>query len=481
MRKLRQFLPVLLTCTLANCVLAQPERGAQATTQTPIKYLVVIFDENNSFDHYFGTYPSAANPPGEPQFVARPDTPTVNGLTPGLIHFNPNGAQPFRLDPAQAMTCDNDNHYKDEQAAYHGGLMDNFQILSCAPNLNLGYYDGNTVSALWNYAQHFAMSDNFFASTFGTTVMGHLNLLSGQTHGATPAAITGKVINGSIIANVNPTLDDCSTGAVVTMGGRNVGDLLNAKGVSWGWFYGDWTATAVGNATCSAIYNPHYAPFQYYASTANPHHRPPTSVAMIGQNDQANHQYSIDDLWAAASQGNLPAVTFIKASVTQTGHPTDSTPLAEQQFLVDTINRLENLPQWHEMAILITYDDSDGWYDHVMPPIVSHSNDSNDALLGAGSCGTPAPGAYNDRCGYGPRLPFLAISPFSKRNFVDNTLTDQSSILSFIEYNWQTSQIGDQSFDSIAGSILNLFDFPGPRNSPLFLDDKSGEKLDPDQ
>jgi phospholipase C len=262
------------------------------------------------------------------------------------------------------------------------------------------------------------------------------------------------------------------------MSGHNVGDLLNAKGVTWGWFYADWTATNTGNAQCSAIYNAHYAPFQYYASTANPHHRPPTSVAMIGHTDQANHQYSITDLWNAADQGNLPAVTFIKASVTQTGHAADSSPLAEQQFLVDTINRLERLSQWSEMAILITYDDSDGWYDHVMPPIVSRSNDPvNDALLGPGLCGTPPAGAYNDRCGYGPRLPFLAISPFSKNNFVDNSLVDQSSILRFIEDNWQTGQIGDQSFDAQAGSILKMFDFHGEPNKPLFLDPDSGEGL----
>jgi phospholipase C len=488
MQKLRQFLLVAsLISASAQLVLSQAHPEYPSATKTPIRYLVVIFDENNSFDHYFGTYPFATNPPGEPAFYPRPDTPAVNGLTPELRSFNPNSTQPFRLDRADAVTCDNDNHYRDEQAAYDGGLLDNFSILSavgsgCAPNLEMGYYDGNTVTALWNYAQHFAMSDNFFASTFGTTVMGHLNLISGQTHGATPASISGKVVKGSVIANVNPMLDDCSTGSVVTMSGANVGDLLNAKGVSWGWFYGDWTATSAGNAQCSAIYNAHYAPFQYYASTANPHHRPPTSVATIGHTDQANHQYSITDLWNAVDRGDFPGVTFIKASVTQTGHPSDSSPLAEQQFLVDTISRLERLPQWSQMAILITYDDSDGWYDHVMPPIVSKSNDPvNDALLGpVGLCGTPAPGAYNDRCGYGPRLPFLAISPFSKRNFIDNSLADQSSILRFIEYNWQTDQIGDQSFDARAGSILNMFEFHGEPNKPLFLDPQSGENLDPD-
>ena len=458
-------------------------------TTTPIKHLLVIFDENESFDHYFGTYPYAQNPAGEPQFHPQDDTPTVNGLTPELRAHNPNPAGPFRLDRSQALTCDNDNHYSDEQTAYNGGLMNQFAILSapaspaCAPpvfvaNLAMGYYDGNTVTALWNYAQHFAMGDNFFASTFGTTVMGHLNLISGQTHGASPLNVSGKIVNGSIIANVNPTHDDCSTGTNVIMSGQNVGDLLNARNVTWGWFYGDWQSTASGPAVCQPIYNAHYAPFQYYTNTANPHHRPPTSTAMIGYTDQANHQYSLDDFWAAVAAHNLPEVVFLKPSVMNTGHAADSTPLAEQQFLVDTINRLQQTPEWDEMAIMITYDDSDGWYDHVMPPIVSPSSDpANDKLLGPGLCGSPAPGAYQDRCGYGPRLPLLVVSPFARRNSVDHHLMDQSSILRFIEDNWQLGRIGDQSFDAIAGGMKALFDFDdhNGRNRRLILRPDTGE------
>ena len=483
--------PVL--CFAQNTQPAKRFHVESGKTTTPIKHIVVIFDENNSFDHYFGTYPNAANPPGEPAFHPLPDTPTVNGFTDALINANPNAAAPFRLDRAQASTCDNDNHYTDEQKAYDGGLIDKVaELLSgtgagCTPNLAMGYYDGNTVTALWNYAQRYAMSDNFFASTFGTTVMGHLNLLSGQTHGAVPAAVSGKVANGSVIANVNPTLDDCSTGTVVTMTGKNIGDLLNAEGVTWGWFYQDWKPASIsgGKAQCTGTYNPHYAPFQYYAATANPHHLPPGSVGSIGLTDQANHQYAISDFWNALANGNLPAVSFLKTGTTQTGHPADSTPLEEQTFLVNTINRLQESPYWENMAILITYDDSDGWYDHVLGPIVSPSNDpNNDDLLGtSGMCGTPKAGAYLDRCGYGPRLPFLVISPFAKKNFVAHSAADQSSITRFIEDNSKLGRIGDQSFDAIAGSILNLFDFDdrgddrGP-SGKLILNPDTGEPVE---
>jgi phospholipase C len=406
---MRRLFATILALVFLSTTLQPTLRAAQSDgtgwdhrTTTPIRHLVVIFDENNSFDHYFGTYPVATNPPGEPPFYAAPDTPPVNGLNNTLMTANPNSVAPFRLDRSQASTCDNDNHYTDEQKAYDGGLLDLFvqntsaSGAGCIPGLAMGYYDGNTVTALWNYAQHFAMSDNFFDTEFGTTVMGHLNLISGQTHQTNITSIKGKIANGSIIANVDP--DDCASGTevTITMTSKNVGDLLNAAGITWGWFYGDFTPTAVvtGVAQCSSEYDSHYDPFLYYASTTNPHHLPPSSVAMIGRTDQANHQYDLNAFWAAVTNGNLPAVSFVKPPHILNGHPSDSTPLAEQTFLVDTINRLQQSPYWHDMAIVITYDDSDGWYDHVMPPIVSHSNDpANDALLGpTGYAVLPRPG-----------------------------------------------------------------------------------------
>jgi phospholipase C len=471
------------TVVALAAALASPMSIHAADTATPIKHVVVIFDENNSFDNYFATYPNAANPPGEPQFTPLANTPSVNGLTPSLIANNPNSTKPFRLGRDQQALCDNDNHYTDEQNAYHGGLLDQFPESTngtgCPGGSNMGYYDGNTVTAIWNYAQHFAMSDNFFATEFGTTSMGHFNLISGQTHQTSVASIAGKVANGSVIANLNAGFDDCGGTGTIQMTSKNVGDLLTGAGVTWGWFYDTFArigSNADGTAICNPKYNNHYAPFLYYKSTSNPHHLPPSAVDQIGQTDQANHQYDLTDFWNAAVYGTLPAVSFLKFSTLNTGHPADSTALAEQRYLVDTINALQRLPEWKSMAILITYDDSDGWYDHVMPPIVSPSSDpANDSLNGTtGLCGKPAPGAYQDRCGYGPRLPLLVISPFAKQNYVDSTLTDTTSILRFIEDNWNLGRLGDQSFDAIAGSILNMFNFNGPPAPPVFLDPATG-------
>jgi phospholipase C len=476
-------MPKMRTFRLAAALALPYVVRAAGPTATPIQHLIVIFDENNSFDHYFGTYPNATNPPGEPSFTPLPNTPSVNGLTPALIATNRNSTKPFRLDRGQEALCDNDNHYTDEQNAYNAGLLDKFPESTngtgCPVGSNMGYYDGNTVTALWNYAQHFAMSDNFFDTEFGTTVMGHLNLISGQTHETSVSSISGKVANGSVIANLNAGFDDCGGTGTIKMTSKTVGDLLTAAGVTWGWFYDTFArigSNADGTAVCNAAYNNHYDPFMYYASTSNPHHLPSSSVAMIGQGDQANHQYDLSDFWNAAIYGTLPAVSFLKFQSADTGHPSDSTALAEQRYLVDTINALQRLPEWSSMAIMITYDDSDGWYDHVMPPIVNQSNDpANDSLLGSsGLCGTPATGAYLDRCGYGTRLPFLVISPFAKQNFVDSTLNDTTSILRFIEDNWNLGRLGDQSFDALAGSVLNAFNFSGPAAPPLFLDPDTG-------
>ena len=363
-------------------------------TATPIKHVVVIFQENVSFDHYFGTYPNATNSDGQPW--NGPQGAKINGLynTPGLngqgtlLTNNPNtdsmGNQtnPRRLDPTNIndiLICDQDHDYNDEQKAFDGGKMDKFPTtvatssgnsptgVPCKASDVMNYYDGNTVTGMWNYAKNFAMSDNFFGTTFGPSAPGAINLVSGNTGGV------GQMINGadtdgdtvpdgvgghSLISDAQPYYDDCSTRDAASMTGTNIGDELNAKGLSWGWFQGgfspstsfsqalaltgssgqptstftpDQFKTYFSNANnrppnstnqglCNTVhpigvsvggtgqwgykddYIPHHEPFQYYASTSNPHHLAPTSLAAIGTDTQsfvggvpqfntANHQY----------------------------------------------------------------------------------------------------------------------------------------------------------------------------------------------
>jgi phospholipase C len=494
------------------------------TTTTPIKYLVVIFQENVSFDHYFATYPVAANPKTEIQFNAKANTPTVNGLTQGLIQNNPNGPgfSPFRLDPSQNYTCDQNHDYTNEQAAFDSGLMDQFpentaqlcnQTTGTPPvplyptleplgtSIVMGYFDGNTVTGMWNYAQNFAMNDNSFDTNFGPSTPGAINVISGMTGNVDPATevgIAGAVIDNVDYGDADAYYDDCASPTshfgmkpnINNVG--NIGDLLTAKGITWGWFQGGFTPSAVvgGIAQCNTqtprldgtletAYSSHHNPFMYFKSTANPHHTMQASIAEIGNAGPANHEYDLSFFQQAALNGNLPAVSYLKAVRAQDGHPGNSSPLDEQDFIINTINFLESLPEWNQMAVIIAWDDSDGWYDHVIGPIVNQSNSPTvDALTQAKTCGSGvnALADIQARCGYGPRLPFLVISPFSKQNFVDHSLIDQSSVVRFIEDNWGLPRIGEGSFDVVAGSIENMFDFDAKQPAPtVFLDPLTGQ------
>jgi phospholipase C len=609
------------------------EVRAVAATRTPIKHVVVIFQENVSFDHYFGTYPSAANTDGQP-FTAAPGTPAVDGLMPAtsptlpanlqhttnLLTSNPNLALPQRFDssatglPGSAggqLTCDQDHNYSDEQSAFDSGKMDRFvQTVGtssgtipggsapCQASQVMDYYDGNTVTGLWNYAQNYAMSDNSFGTTFGPSAPGAINLVSGDTGGVdtthmvnAPSVSTSTSPNGdltsdgsatgySLTSDAQPYWDDCSTRDAVAMGGTNIGDTLNSAGLSWAWFEGGFrpstsyqtalsdigatqpTSTFIPNqfksyftpagtrpanssneTLCSSVhpigvalggtgqygykddYIPHHEPFQYYASTANPHHltiptEPSgsdtlTGLRQIGTDSQSyvggvpqfntpNHQYDTSDynqLVAAITAGKLPAsalpaVTFLKAAGYQDGHGGYSDPADEQAFIAGTINALMKSPDWGSTVVIVNYDDSDGWYDHVYSGVTNGSVSPADNLSDtstngttSGHCGpkvqTTAPlGGEQARCGFGPRLPMLVISPFAKHNAVDHNLSDQASIINFIEYNWNLPGIPGSADQVLASTnqkegvpfdLAGMFNFGGPKNAVTILNPATGQ------
>jgi phospholipase C len=510
-----------------------------APASTPIKHVVVIFDENESFDHYFGTYPYAANTDGS-TFHAKPGTPTVNGLYASitkngpvgpLLTANANAYNPERLSSSQAWTCDQNHSYLPEQEAYDGGKMDKFvqdtgYDTSCvtgtsteyySPGLVMDYYDGNTVTALWNYAQNYAMSDNNYDPDFGPSSPGAINLVSGNDGGGyavspttttpTPAdavkdsSTSNATGVGTVFGDLDPYYDDCSdsahtsTSPVGVMTGQNIGNLLDTKNVSWGWFQGGFapTGTATENGQTYEVcgseheniggvevqdYVPHHDPFQFYESTANPKHLPPTSEAAIGHTDQANHQYDISDFYETLKDGNMPAVSFLKPPAYENAHPGNSDPLDEQNFLVNTINQIQKSKYWSSTAIIITYDDSDGWYDHQEGPIVNGSDTAEDAAVCEAA--SISLGSYSDRCGYGPRLPLVVISPWTRQNYVSKNLTDTASITKFIEDNWLGGErLGNGSYDATSGSldapggVLDFYTFP--HTQPVILNPSTGE------
>jgi phospholipase C len=529
-----------------------PTPPTPTTAQNAIQHVVVIFGENISFDHYFGTYPNAANTGGTTFTAATaasaalsptnlPATPTniSNYIsTPSLLTANPNlntantvsasnsvSANPFRLGPNQAATADQDHNYGPEQMAFDSGKMDLFPLSvgtangatltnqTAAPSitnttaLTMGYYDGNTVTAMWNYAQHYSMNDHSFGTTFGASTQGAINLVSGQTNGAIvtlPGATSGVVADGqggfTLVGDEDPANDVCSsTTATVQMTGKNIGDLLNSAGISWGFFAGGFNLSitntssngviasgsgclpneATGSRATGAVnipgnplkadYIPHHQPFQYYASTANPTHIRPASAAVIGTKADtgagtANHQYDVLDFATVLAGGNLPAVSFLKAPGYQDGHAGYSDPLDEQTFVVNTINAIEKSSYWANTAIIIAYDDSDGWYDH-LNDFVNGSQSAADVANGFCNtapvlAGVTSTAPVQGRCGHGPRLPLLVISPWAKKNYIDNTPTDQASITRFIEDVFLSSaRIGNGSYDATAGTLMNMFSF----------------------
>jgi phospholipase C len=592
-------------------------------TLTPIKHLVVIFNENRSFDHYFGTYPQATNPPGEPNFTAAKNTPIPNNyiaspeVKANLLIHNPNlnlannvaevppvlnssGAitkngtapsipsVPFRLDRTQANTSSQSHNYTSEQKAFNNGAGDLFPVSVGAggfvgangvvtgveagtttgvgaPAFNtkaqtMGYYDGNTITAIWNYAQNYAMSDNAWSDTYGPSTPGLLNMFAGNTNGIIAAITPGGSLSGNVLADgtgitpngnsligdVDPTLDVCSpqspaafalaaaAGTPLTSGGgttvmstaNNIGAMLSAANVPWGSFVGGFDLSAnnpangavpattgctnvtfangapvftagnpgrvsvsagvIGNTTSTVNgatmvpvstdaplipipdYVQHHVWFQYFTSTANQNHTLPASIAEIGHDGPANHAYDFNELEAAISAGNNPAVAFVKMPAFQDSHPGNSDPLDEQTGLVNLINFLQEQPDWKSTAVILAYDDSDGWYDHQFTTPTQSSFSSADALNGTNTCGTPGQTQpmgvngkpANGRCGPGMRQPFLVISPWAQKNHIDHTFITQASIPQFIEDNWlDGAPLGGGSFDRTTGSIMSMFNF----------------------
>lgn len=516
-------------------------------SSTPIKHLVVIFNENRSFDHYYGTYPVATNPAGETPFKAVANTPASNNYIaqPNLLTANgnlnsANGAgatNPFRLDVTQANTADQNHAYTAEQQANNSGLANLFPKYTGKASSGgagafgttgqvMGYFDGNTVTALWNYAQHFSLSDNNYDDDYGPSTPGALELVSGQTNGVilthttlnpfTLAAYSYYVNDGqggyTLINDVDPAYDTCSNATnQIQMSGKNIGDLLNAAKITWGGFMGGFnlgatnangttacartTAGTVAGMSAVTDYIPHHNWFQYYASTSNPTHARPSSTAAIGYStipgattaEPANHQYGMNDFFAAVNAGNFPSVSFLKAPAYQDAHPGYSDPIDEQAFIATVVNFLQQQPDWKNTAVIVTYDDSDGWYDHAFVAPTHSSFDSQaDQLNGPGTCGTSGTQAFgvngtpvNGRCGPGTRLPLTVISPWAKSNYISHVPVTLASVTRFIEDNWLGSQrLGGGSSDANTGSLMDMFDFSGSGNLPvLWIDPSTGAVL----
>ena len=386
------------------------------------------------------------------------------------------------------------HRFYNNQMQINGGANNMFAAFSDAGGLSMGYYDGSSM-AMWKLAQNYTLSDNFYMGAFGGSFLNHFWLVCACTPStATPPAGRMSVVDpatGMLAFKTNPpasaltaapvyqgdlnfTPIDAATnlsyainttqssfqpsGTAPATGGdlrlanptatggqavlpaqtaKTIGDTLTAKGVNWVWYAGAWKAaltdgTQDPTATRTVIYNgangaanfqPHHQPFNYFSRFD------PTTAT--GQTERAAHLKDYTDLQADITSGTLPPVVFYKPQGSVNQHPGYTDVMSGDAHIADVISKLQASPQWKNMAIIVTYDENGGFWDHAAPPKA-------------------------DRWGPGSRVPAIIISPYAKKGYVDSTPNDTTSIIKFITRRFALDQLpGARKFVS---DLSNAFD-----------------------
>jgi phospholipase C len=361
------------------------------------------------------------------------------------------------------------NHgYADMITMVDGGKMDKFYAMNSKGtnptrgNLSMSHFDYNEIPAYWQYAQHFALADNYFQPISGPSTPGALYLVAAQSgNGSDPASNTvpSSQITGDPTPKNGPFGGDNYPGLTYNLTYKNIGDLLTASQQSWAWYSGGWDAAkAATNATQPADknslstvspealkYSPHHNPFQYFQNYED---------GKYNNNLKDYNNFAQD-----VENGTLPQVSFVKGGYGDDEHPgtgNQSTPSAED-FTVKTINQIMNSPSWKDTAIIVTYDEGGGFYDHISPP---------DAVKSA-----------DGMVGDSTRVPCLVISPYAKENYVSHVQYDHTSILKFIEWNYQLPALNNR--DAAANNMLDMFDFDHPDFTPYMFQDNNSQLVSP--
>ncbi|ACB95243.1 acid phosphatase [Beijerinckia indica] len=460
----------------------QPQEVQDSTTPrfqaklNQIQNIVVIYAENRSFDHLYGNFPGVdgLRDLKLEQITQRDrdgsvlkELPVIwggltgPGVTPAITEAQtahlPNTT--FKIDAPDGfnaslsvMTRDLVHRFYQDQMQINGGKSDRYVAYADSGALVMGYYDVSKLP-LWSVAQRYTLADHFFQGAFGGSFLNHLALICACTPyypnlNKSPAAsrisaveadgVTLKLAaNSPASALVGPPKfvnDGAFTPdfyAVNTMqppyqpsavkpatGGdpryadpsnastlppqtqKTIGDLLSAKGISWAWYSGAWQATLDGqNGATVPNFQYHHQPFNYFAAYAP------------GTPERAEHLLdgglNGEEFIKAIDAGKLPQVAFYKPQGNLNEHAGYTDVTSGDQHIADIIAHLEKSPQWGRMVVIVTYDENGGWWDHLAPPKA-------------------------DRWGPGTRIPALIVSPFAKKNYVDHTPYDTTSIIRFI-------------------------------------------------
>jgi phospholipase C len=397
-----------------------------------VQHLIIVMMQNSSFDHMFGTFPNNTLP-----------SPSVNGLDPTNPNFTQidkakNSVVPTLLtDPTTADV----NHGPRQYAlAWDNGKMDKYALTN--GDLSMQFYDstvqgkdtnGNVtgVNVLWNYAQQFAIADNFFASAMSNEPANILFMVAADPVDSTTATSYPQ-------ADVcTPSAQKNSPGTVAPpLSLPNVGDQLTAKGVTWAWMQENFSSKA-----CVGGYVPQENAFQYFQTTAN------------GPNVQP---FVITDFKAAIASGTIPNVVWIQPSPANDMHPGGGSIFNGISFLDDLVKTLQTSNIWANTAVLVLWDESGGWYDHVSPPQWTVQQYPLVAPQGGGNLKN-----MGQLANLGARVPVMLISPLAKKNYVSHAQMDFVSITRFIQSNWGLGRFTDPeqlNRENLTGDLCDLFD-----------------------
>src|SRR5579864_7682981 len=449
-------LAAVVSLILAAAVVVGPasQSFAQTNGLQKINHVVIIYQENWSFDSLYGHFPGAngldqadaatpqvdkdGNPyPTLPQPLNTDFSPAIpDPRFPADMPVQPFDTSKF-VGPNQ-LTGDLVHRYYQEQYQIDGRKMDKFVAWSDAAGLVLSYYDATNLPE-GKLAQQFTMMDNFFHAAFGGSFLNHQFLICAcaPTWPEAPSSVVaqldangmmtkdGQVTPDGFVVNTSYTVNTPHPANVTDKSllvpeqtAPTIGDRLNDANVSWAWYSGGWDNALIGHP--DLLFQFHHQPFAYYANYAD------------GTPGRAAHLRDENNFYTDVADGKLPAVTFIKPLGYDNEHPGYATLLSGQQHVADLVSTIQNSPYWQDTAIIVTYDEHGGRWDHVPPPVI-------------------------DKWGPGLRVPTIVISPFARKGFVDHTQYDTTSILKLIEERWNLEPLGDR--DAKTGDMLTAFDF----------------------
>ncbi len=458
MRRLSNVVMVL-SLGLGLVVINQAPAAAQSG-KTPLKHIIVVYMENWSFDSLYGLFPGANGLANATNAAPQVDkTGKVYDMLPAPLNSNQkdsNGKsipdprfpanlpnKPFEVDkyvPTSDQTGDLLVSFYPEQYQIDGGKMDKFAAWTNAGGLVMGYYD-TTKLPLYQYAKQYTLGDNFFHAAFGGSFLNAFWLACSctPTFANAPADMLIQMDANGVLTKDGPVTPD---GYVVNTAFSSysphpatakadhlvppqtqptLGDRLSEKGISWAWYSGGWNDAVAGKA--EKLFQFHHQPYAYFKNYGD------------GTDARQQHLKDETDFYAALSNGSLPAVSFVKPVGEDNEHPGYATVDAGEKWAVNLINQVQKTADWEDTAIILTYDENGGFWDHVTPPA-------------------------GDKWGPGTRVPLLVISPYAKKGFVDHTQMDTTSILSLIEYQYGLKPLSDR--DAKASNMLSAFDFNQP-------------------